>query len=149
MLAKLLVDVCGRTAYDNKKNKSDSNQERAEEEIGLFKRFPRIYTFDRQKWKLVRVQLIHLRALMQRRDALIVYCGTNDDAEGINDLRNASLDPNRTNLSAFGKKFQRVIRMIQIYEALAPIRKTLEDHIAADNFDFSAAITQDAINEIA
>ena len=142
-LAKLLVECCGRNAY------SESNDgEEEEEEAERSKRFPFLYTYDRQSWEQLELSLKKVRSLLQRKDATVSYSGNAADTRKVNDSNNCDPDPGRIRLPVLGKRFDAVIRMIEIHKAVSPIRQRLEDQIAANSFDFSSAIEQDKINEI-
>ncbi|KAL7557068.1 hypothetical protein ACA910_009901 [Epithemia clementina (nom. ined.)] len=141
LVAKLLVLCCGRTTQVL----ADPDHYDEDEEAELSKRFPRLYTFDRRKWKDIENQLAKLRCLIQRKDAMLNYLGTETDVEdNINDPKNAH-DPDTLRNK---KKVQIVTRMIQIHRALAPIRKTIHDNLSAKNFDFSNTFSQDTLKEI-
>ena len=150
-LARLLVEFCGQPAYADNNEDDETNNEDDEhdaEEAKLSEEFPRVYTFDRQRWHTLEEDLKKLRSLMQRKDANKCYFGEEGDSEQVHDIANSDMEPERKNLAVFGKKIKDMIRVIQIHGALAPIRKTLEDLITSKIPDSPDAVSQEQICEI-
>ena len=126
-----MVIACGRPPHD------------VDEPGGVQKRFLPLYALDHSGWEDLENDLDTLRALLLRKDATVNYScvtDTQDDA--------SEVDLGRSKSSVFGEKYDLVADLIRINKAIAPIRKQIEDQIAANIGNFSMTIAQSKIDEI-
>ena len=126
-----MVIACGRPPLDNDEND------------GIQKRFPALYSLDREGWLNLESDLTKVRSLLLRKDATVNY---SNERDGLNDASQVDLEISKS--EEFGVKFDKIVRLIQINKAIAPFRKALEDGIIANVENVSSIVTQESIAEV-
>jgi hypothetical protein len=99
--------------------------------------------WSRANWEEFKSNLLEIRQLLMRMDATLIL--SHDDHEG--DEKNAENKKLKDARIFIGNKYHLLLHLIEIHEALAPIRDVLETQLAEPNRE-SLDIGEDAIKEL-
>jgi hypothetical protein len=99
--------------------------------------------WDRDRWDLLKLDLVDIQEYIVRKDATVLLTGDPDEAKAAED----DDDAGRLMSHLFTKRLDVVVRAIEVNKAIAPVRASLQKQIH-DGKEGKPQVTKAALKEL-